>query len=80
MSSLEPKIECPPFFQALGVGLQNFGEQVEDQAGVGNVQPHQYSCLGNPMDTGAWRAPVPGVAKSSGMTEQLPLTHLLLTP
>ena len=24
----------------------------------------QYSCLGNPMDKGAWRATVHGVAKS----------------
>ena len=26
--------------------------------------PLQYSCLGNPMDRGAWRAAVHGVAKS----------------
>ena len=25
----------------------------------------QYSCLGNPMDRGAWRATVQGVAKES---------------
>ena len=24
----------------------------------GNSNPHQYSCLENPMDQGAWRAPV----------------------
>ena len=24
--------------------------------GVGNGNPLQYSCLGNPMDRGAWRA------------------------
>ena len=24
----------------------------------------QYTCLGNPMDRGAWQATVPGVAKS----------------
>ena len=29
----------------------------------------QYSCLENPMDRGAWRATVHGVAKESGMTE-----------
>ena len=29
-----------------------------------NGNPLQYSCLGNPMDRGAWRATVPGVAKS----------------
>ena len=29
-----------------------------------NSNPLQYSCLGNPMDRGAWWATVPGVAKS----------------
>ena len=32
--------------------------------GEGNDNPLQYSCLGNPMDRGAWGATVPGVAKS----------------
>ena len=32
--------------------------------GEGNGSPHQYSCLGNPMDRGAWWATVHGVAKS----------------
>ena len=32
--------------------------------GGGNGNPHQYSCLKNPMDRGAWRATVRGVAKS----------------
>ena len=32
--------------------------------GGGNSNPLQYSCLGNPMDRGAWRATVYGVAKS----------------
>ena len=32
--------------------------------GVGNGNPLQYSCLGNPMDREAWRATVHGVAKS----------------
>ena len=32
--------------------------------GEANGNPVQYSCLGNPMDRGAWRAIVPGVAKS----------------
>ena len=32
--------------------------------GEGNGNPLQYFCLGNPMDRGAWRATVPGVAKS----------------
>ena len=61
MSSLEPKIECPPFFQALGVGLQNFGEQVEDQAGVGN---------GSHTSILAWEIPwiqEPGELQSLGL-------------
>ena len=32
--------------------------------GEGNGNPLQYSCLGNPMDRGAWRATVHGVAES----------------
>ena len=31
--------------------------------GEGNVNPLQYSCLGNPMDRGAWWAIVPGVIR-----------------
>jgi len=33
-------------------------------SGEGNGYPLQYSCLGNPMDRGAWQATVRGVAKS----------------
>ena len=32
--------------------------------GEGNGNPFQYSCLGNPMDRGAWQATVYEVAKS----------------
>ena len=32
--------------------------------GEGNGNPLQYSCLENPMDRGAWRATVHGVAQS----------------
>ena len=31
--------------------------------GAGNGNPLQYSCLGNPMDRGAWRAIAFGVKK-----------------
>ena len=31
--------------------------------GEGNGNPLQYSCLGNPMDRGAWWATVHGVSK-----------------
>ena len=33
-------------------------------SGEGNFYPLQYSCLENPMDRGAWRATVHGVAMS----------------
>ena len=37
--------------------------------GEGNGYPLQYSCLGNPLDGGAWRATVHWVAKESYMAE-----------
>ena len=36
----------------------------EDSPRGGHGNPFQYSCLENPMDKGAWRATVHGVAKS----------------
>ena len=40
---------------------------LERSPGEGNGNPLQYSCLGNPMDRGAWQATVYGVAKESDM-------------
>ena len=37
---------------------------LEQSPGGGNGNPLQYSCLGNPMDRGAWEATVHGAAKS----------------
>ena len=34
-------------------------------SGEGNGNPFQYSCLGNPMNRGAWRAAVHRVAEKS---------------
>ena len=34
----------------------------------GNGNLLQYSCLGNPMDRGAWQATVYGIVKESDMT------------
>ena len=39
--------------------------------GERNGNPHQYSCLENPMDRGAWRATVLEVAKSRTQLKQL---------
>ena len=36
--------------------------------GEGNGNPLQYSCLGNPMDRGAWRVSAHDVAKELDMT------------
>ena len=38
--------------------------------GEGNDNLLQCSCLGNPMDRGAWQATVHGFAKESDMTSQ----------
>ena len=38
-------------------------------AGVGDSNPLQYSGLEDPMDRGAWRTTVHGVAKESNTTE-----------
>jgi len=32
--------------------------------GIGNGNPLQYSCLGNPMDRGAWQATAHVITKS----------------
>ena len=41
---------------------------LERSPGEGNSNPHQYSCLGNLMDRGAWWVIVHGVTKESDMT------------
>ena len=43
--------------------------------GEGNGNPIQYSCLGNPMDRGAWQATVLGVAKSQTRLNTHTHTH-----
>ena len=40
----------------------------ERSPGEANVKALHCSCLGNPMDEGAWRATVPGVAGESNTT------------
>ena len=45
--------------------------------GEGTGNPHQYSCLENPMDRGAQWATVCGVAKELEMTQQLNDNNIL---
>ena len=42
----------------------------EDSPGGGHGNPHQYSCLENPMDRGAWWATVHCVTKELDTTKQ----------
>ena len=44
------------------------------QCGEGNGTPLQYSCLENPMDRGAWKAAVHGVAESRTWLSDFPFT------
>ena len=50
----------PPAMRETGGQIPGSGRS----PGEGNGNPLQYSCLGNPMDRGAWLATVHGVAKS----------------
>ena len=43
-------------------------------SGEGNSTPLQYSCLGNPMDRGAWWAAVHGVSKSRTLLSDFTFT------
>ena len=47
----------------------------EDSPGGVHGNPLQYSCLENPMDRGAWRATVHGVAKSRTQLSNLACIH-----
>ena len=60
-----------------GSGVKNPPSNAEDlgsipesgrSPGEGNDTPLQYSCLGNPMDSGAWWATVHGLTKESDTT------------
>ena len=55
-----------------GCLLHNIGE--------GNGTPLQYCCLENPMDGGAWWAPVHGVAKSQTQLSDFTFTHFNIVP
>ena len=47
----------------------------KEEPGEGNGNPLQYSCLGIPMDGGAWWAAVHGVAKSQARLSDFTFMH-----
>ena len=49
-------------------------------SGGGNGNPLQHSCLGNPMDRGAWWATVHGVAKSRPWLSHWTTTRAMTQP
>ena len=49
----------------------------EDPLEKGNGNPFHCSCLGNPMDRGAWQAAVHGAAKSQTCKHQVLNKYLL---
>ena len=52
------KIELPydPAILPLGIYLEKITTQKDTCLGKKNGSPLQYSCLGNPMDRGAWQS------------------------
>ena len=44
--------------------------------GEGSGNPLQYSCLENPMDSGAWQATVHGVTKKQTCLKRLEQQHI----
>ena len=51
-----------------GSAVKNSPANAGRYPGEGNDNPFQYSCLGNPMDSGAWQAIVHSVANESDTT------------
>ena len=53
-----------PSASARGARDPSLTPELGKSSGVGNGKPLQYSCLGSPMDRGAWWARVHGVTES----------------
>ena len=60
---------------ALNLAVSIFNFWVRAASGEGNGNPLQYSCLENPMDGGAWKAAVHGVAKSRTQLSNFTFMH-----
>ena len=55
-------VKNPPASEGVMGSIPGWGRS----PGGGNGNPLQYSCLGNPMDRGAWRDTVHGVTRVGG--------------
>ena len=64
---------CLPMQETQEIQFWSLGG--EDSPGEVNGNPLQYSCLGNPMDRGAWRATIYGVTKSRTRLSMHAHTH-----
>ena len=51
-------------------GDKGLNPEPKRSPGGGNGNPFQYSCLGNPMDRGAWCATVHGVSKQTRLSDE----------
>ena len=60
----DPVVKSPPD----NAGDKGLISGLERSPGGGNGSPHQYSCLGIPMDRGTWWAAVHGLAEEGDMT------------
>ena len=60
---------------AYNVGDPDSIPELGRSPGEGNGSPLQYSCVENPMDRGAWRALVHGVAKGRTRLSDFTLTY-----
>ena len=73
-------VKNPPAMQETTYDAEDLGSIPVSRRspGGGNGNPLQYSCLGNPMDRGAWRATVPGVARVGNDLATKPLPAWLV--
>ena len=66
-------LDLLPFYTNFGIPLSMSTKQLPRIfMGEGNSIPLQYSCLENPVDGGAWKAAVHGVAKSQARLSDSP--------
>lgn len=64
-SGKEPVCQCRFFIRDAG-SIQGSGRSPGEE----NGNPREYSCLGNPMDGGSWKATVHKVTKSQIQLKQ----------